>query len=246
MIKKTLIIVGPGGVGKGPLADLIRNDAVSIDPYRLRPEGPRRESDDPLYAHPKLRRELHSVLTTLGDSCRQIPCAPEKMEWFPTARVLFFTVRGVWQCLILHNLDADVAKAELYAPVLPAMLGIAEIKDAVGVPHVLVLNPSSTPLAEMFDWKDLEKKTEQNCAQRGDSPKSVQQRVGTIPTEAPAWRTLVVHQGAIELTGWPFPEHRFKTEDRSMLLREAKDFTLRHAPELRDFFKDDDELRTGM
>ena len=36
MVKSTLILVGPGGVGKGPLAKLIRTNAVTIDPYRLR------------------------------------------------------------------------------------------------------------------------------------------------------------------------------------------------------------------
>jgi hypothetical protein len=242
MTKQTLIIVGPGGVGKGPLADLIRNDAVSIDPYRMRPDGPRRESEDPLYTHPKLRDELHGVLSALGDSCRHIPCDSEQMEWFSRAKVLFFTVRGVWQCLILTDLNGDIGKAELYAPVLPAMLGITEIKDAVGTPHVLVLNPCDTSLGEMPDWAELEKKTEENCANRGDSTKSIQKRVGTVPTEAPSWRTLVAERGAVELTGWPFAEHRFMAEDRSTLLRQAKEFILRRAPQLEDFFKDENDL----
>lgn len=73
MIKNTLILTGPGGIGKGPLTNLIREDAVSIDPYRLRPDGPRRKSDDPLYAHPKLRTELHSILSSFGDFPRKIP-----------------------------------------------------------------------------------------------------------------------------------------------------------------------------
>ena len=242
MIKSTLILVGPGGVGKGPLAKLIRDDAVAIDPYRLRPDGPRQDSDDPLYAHPKLRTELHGILSSLGDFPRDIPCEPERMEWFARAKVLFFTVRGMWQCLILHGLDGDIAKAELYAPVLPAILSITEIQDAIGSPRVLVLNPVSTSLADMPDWTELEVKTRENCTSRNDPIESVQKRVGTIPLEAPAWRTLVAEQGAIELTSWPFPEYRFKTEDSSQLLRDARSFILRRAPELGSFLKSEDKL----
>ena len=173
MLKNTLIIVGPGGVGKGPLARLIRDDAVALDPYRLRKDGPRKESEDPLYAHPKLRRELHAVLSALGDSLRDIPCEAEQMEWFPKGKVLFFTVRGEWQCLIVHGLDSEIAKAELYAPVLPAILGIGEIGQAIGKASVIVLNPSPIRLAEMKNWTDLQDKTKENCERRGDSFASV-------------------------------------------------------------------------
>jgi hypothetical protein len=242
MIKSALIIVGPGGVGKGSLAKLIRDDAVSIDPYRLRPDGPRRDSDDPLYAHPKLRVELHSMLSSFGDSCHEIPCKPERMEWFPKSKILFFTVRSIWQCLILHNLTGTIAKAELYAPILPAMLSITEIHDSIGISRVLVLNPASISLTEMSDWKELEEKTKTNCEKRKDPAKSVDERVGTIIDEAPAWRTLIGEQGAYELEKWPFPEYRFMIEDNSQLLQEARRFILRRYPNLEEFFKLEDEL----
>ncbi|MCJ7729207.1 MAG: hypothetical protein MUO27_04935 [Sedimentisphaerales bacterium] len=242
MLENTLILVGPGGVGKGPLAQLIRDDAVTLDPYRLRWKGPRRDSDDPLYAHPKLRTELHSVLKALGDSLRRIPCEPEQMEWFAKAKVLFFTVRDEWQCLILHDLDGEVAKAELYAPILPAILGIPDISQAIGNTHVVVLNPSPERLTNMPDWSDLKSRTRDNCKQRGDSDNSVAKRVGTIPTEAPAWRTLVKEQGALEFTDWPFPEYRFKKEDSRQLLRKARRKILGHHPELEIFFKKEDEI----
>jgi len=243
MIKNTLILTGPGGIGKGPLANLIRDDAVAIDPYRLRPDGPRRKSDDPLYAHPKLRTELHSILSSFGDSARNIQReSNEAMEWFAKAKVLFFTVRGQWQCLIFHGLDGDIAKAELYAPALPAMLGIAEIEDVMGVPGVLVLNPASTSLSNMQDWRELEEKTRENCTLRGDPQESVQKRVDFITVEAPAWRKLVVEQGAIELTDWPFPEYRYKPENKSQLLRDARKFILGQAPDLEVFFKSELEI----
>jgi len=242
MDRSTLILVGPGGVGKGPLANLIREDAIAIDPYRLRPDGPRKESDDPLYAHPKLRAEIHGILSGFGETPRQIPCDPEKMEWFPRAKVLFFTVRGMWQCLILQGLHGEIAKAELYAPVLPAMLNVEEIREAIGHPIVLVLNPTATPLLEMTDWAELESKTRENCGSRGDSSDSVEKRVRTIPVEAPAWRALMANQGAIELTRWAFPEFRFKNEDNQQLLREAREVILRSHPQLGMFLKPDNAL----
>jgi hypothetical protein len=242
MPKSTLIIVGPGGIGKGPLSGLIKDDAVAIDPYRLRPDGPRRDSDDPLYAPPRIRTELHSLLTVLGDSLRPIPCEPERMEWFPKGKVLFFTVRSEWQCLILQGLDSEIAQAELYAPILPAILGIDEIRQSIGHIHVMVLNPCPKSLSDMADWRDLEDKTRYNCKQRGDSDTSVARRVGTIPIEAPAWKTLVRDQSALEFTDWPFPEHRFKNEDNVQLLRQARATILRQHPELETFFKEEHEI----
>lgn len=60
MIKNTLFIVGPGGIGKSPLSSLIKDEAVKIDPYRLRKRGPRDENDI-FYTHPKLRNELYDL-----------------------------------------------------------------------------------------------------------------------------------------------------------------------------------------
>ena len=242
MLKNTLIIVGPGGVGKGPLARLIRDDAVTLDPYRLRKDGPRRDSDDPLYAPPRLRTELQAVLSVLGDSFQVIPCGTEQMEWFSKGRVLFFTVRGEWQCLILHGLDGEIAKAELYAPVLPAILGIAEIGQAIGKTAVIVLNPSPISLAEMPNWTDLQEMTQENCEKRGDSAVSVAKRVGTIPIEAPAWRKLVTEYDALEIKDWQFPEYKFKTEDNRQLLLRARSIILELRPELDVFFKKKDTI----
>lgn len=243
MVKSTLIIVGPGGVGKGPLANLIREDAVAIDPYRLRPDGPRRDSEDPFYAHSKLRTEVREMLISLGDSPSEIQCENEQMEWFRRAKVLFFTVRrDEWQFLILHGINGDVAKAELYAPVLPAMLRLTEIHDAIGATRLLVLNPASKRLADMSDWGELETKTEENCKRRGDQPKSIEERKKSISVEAPAWRTLVTEHAAIEVTNWPFPEYRFNNEDKGQLLRDARSFILRLAPDLENFFKPEDRL----
>jgi hypothetical protein len=46
--------------------------------------------------------------------------------------------------------------------------------------------------------------------------------VKTIASEAPAWRTLITQQSALEMTSWAFPEFRFTDDNRSQLLREAR------------------------
>ncbi len=242
MLEHTLIIVGPGGAGKGPLAQLIRDDAATLDPYRLRRDGPRINLDDPLYAPPKLRDELCGILQGFGDSAQQIPCGTEKMEWFAKTKVLFFTVRGEWQFLILQDLEDQVAKAELYAPVLPALFSLPEICQLMGRTRVLILNPSPHGLLEMSDWEDLQSRTRDNIVRRGDLTRSVDRHVDTIAIEAPAWRTLIRENDALELTNWPFPEYRFAEENQEQLLLEARKTILRLDPELTVFFKNENEI----
>jgi len=72
MIERTVIIVGPGGVGKSPLDALFRDDIIKIDPYRLRPSGPR-DSNDIFYAHPKLRIVYLRATLTWAYSSRATP-----------------------------------------------------------------------------------------------------------------------------------------------------------------------------
>lgn len=242
MLENTLILVGPGGVGKGPLADLIKDDAIALDPYRLRKDGPRKDSDDPLYAPPRLRADLRAVLEGLGDRVQQFSCGSERMDWFPKAKMLFFTVRGEWQVLVLHGLQGTVAKSELYAPVLPAVLELPGIGDALGNTRVLVLNPSPVSLLDMTDWTDLEARTRRNVELRGDPQGSVQKRVGTITTEAPAWRAILRTAAGREVKGWSFAEHRFKNEDKRQLLPQARDAILGDHPDLAIFFKMDGEI----
>jgi hypothetical protein len=100
MIERTVIIVGPGGVGKSPLDALFRDDIIKIDPYRLRSSGPR-DSNDIFYAHPKLRNELLLILNALDVRSLQIGSAERPIEWFPRGKVLFFKVRRGWQFVIL-------------------------------------------------------------------------------------------------------------------------------------------------
>lgn len=70
MIHKTLIIVGPGGIGKSPLDKIVKAGILRIDPYRLRKDGPRPPNKsgekDMLYAHQNLREQLYLTYQRLG------------------------------------------------------------------------------------------------------------------------------------------------------------------------------------
>jgi len=244
MIEKTLIVVGPGGVGKSPLDALFKTD-IKIDPYRLRSSGPR-DSNDIFYVHPKLRNELHSVLENLGDKQK----TKDGVEWFPKSKVLFFKVREEWQLLIFAGLEGNLAKAEIYAPVLPAILSISNIKNLLGEVQIVVLNPASESLTEMQDWSELEAKTRHNCTKRGDSRTSVEKRVKSISEEAPVWKRLIVEYGATEYYPWGYPEYLYKTpgagtdlvKHQRQILREARQCLLEANPNVEDFLKTDDEI----
>ena len=142
MIRNTLVIVGPGGIGKSPLSHALRDDLHQVDPYRLRPDGPR-DRNDLFYGHPNLRKELHLALAALGEPPIPIGCG---VEWFPRAMALFFKVRTDWQLLLLHGRDADFGKMEIYAPALPVILGYPSIQQVFGALDVVVIHPGETVL----------------------------------------------------------------------------------------------------
>lgn len=209
MAKSTLIIVGPGGVGKSPIDGLVRSDVIRLDPYRLRTDGPRDQSDS-LYAPPKLHEELSRVFEAFDDRAMVKNADTETVEWYAKAGVLFFTVRGEWQFIIVPTDTGTLAKMEIYAPVLPTLLTINEFVTALGVRKIVVLNPAPTHLSTMGDWKAVEERTGHNCLERGDSDKSIQKRVKSVAVEAPFWRELVEKHGAIEAVDWQYPEYMYE------------------------------------
>lgn len=247
MIKSTLVLVGPGGIGKSPLSHALKPSLASVDPYRLRAGGPR-DRNDMLYVAPKLRHELHSVFHALSLEPRKLG---PTVEWFREAKLLFFQVRDDWQLLVLAGLDAALAKAEIYAPVIPLLLREPEIADILGRIEGLVLHPAAGSLRTMETWDELEAKTAANCARRGDDPQSIKKRTESIREEAPAWKAMV-DEGATEHEAWPFPEYIFKREGLTGsalrvhqidLLLEAKAALVARNPRLAVFLKTDDEIR---
>lgn len=246
MIKNTLILVGPGGIGKSPLDHIFKQNLLRIDPYRMRASGPR-DKNDVLYANPKLRSELHLVCQALNLSFEYLS---PTVEWVPQAWLLFFKVRDDWQLLLLEDLKADIAKAEIYAPIIPILLSQPRISHVFGKTAVVVLHPATQKLSTMADWSELEEKTRQNCLRRGDEASSVKKRVDSIKEEAPAWK-LMIKEGATEYENWQFPEHAYKpkvvtgsalVQHQVSLLLKAKTALTANNSRLEVFFKTDAEI----
>jgi len=250
VIDRTVVVVGPGGVGKSPLDALFRDDTVKIDPYRLRSDGPR-DTNDIFYAHPRLRHELQLVLATLGDEPHQMGCPDLPIEWFPRAKVLLYKMRGDWQLLVLNGLDGPIAKAEIYAPILPTLLSTPHISSLFGQVEIVVLNPAPESVMVAPDWKRLESKTKENCTGRGDSSKSIQDRVRSIAREAPAWKRLVLDHAATEYCDWEFPEYLYKRPPpgvgmvghQKQMLTRARKRLCDGNPDLDAFFKDEGPVK---
>lgn len=247
MIKNTLILVGPGGIGKGPLDHILKDHILKIDPYRMRPTGPR-NNDDTLYANPKLRDELHLVCQALNLS---FVCLSPIVEWFPTPKLLFFKVRNNWQLLILEGIDADIGKAEIYAPVIPVLFSQPQIRHIFGKTEVVVIHSGANMLGNMSKWTDLENETEKNCRLRGDDKDSITNRKNSIKEEAPIWKKMI-EQGATEYENWQFSEHTYQSKairDKVVLahqvpiLLRAKKALMKKNSRLEVFFKTDDEIK---
>lgn len=210
MVERTLVIVGPGGVGKTPLGKLIRDAVIQIDPYRLREKKHPRNEDDSLYAHPKLRCGLDRVATSFGDEPRDIGdvgC----IRWYPKSQMLSFKVREDWQLLILKGLAGELAKAEIFAPILNVLLEVKEIRCLFGELCIVVLNPLPQSICDMSDWRPLAEKTGENRLKRGDTCESAISGAVSVFEEGPAWRELIEERSAIEYRDWPFPEYVYKT-----------------------------------
>jgi len=253
MLKEAVIIVGPGGVGKSPLDILFKVD-TRIDPYRLRPGGPRGKNDW-LYTHPKLYNELVSTLRILGDKPRpSTPKKPNEIQWYDKSRTLCFNVRKEKQLLLLGGLNNKIAKAEIYAPVLCDILDgiIPNLERFFGKVHIILLNPASVSVTEMKDLKEIKDKTEYNCKERGDSASSVQKRRDSIDEEIPAWKKLVQQHNAKEYKDWKFPEYLYKRPPRKKslldhkidLLCRAKKCLIAGHPKLKRLLKSNQRIRT--
>jgi hypothetical protein len=115
---------------------------------------------------------------------------------------------------------------------------------------VIILNPAAESITVMQDWKSLEKKTQENCTERGDSPESIGKRVSSVAEEAPAWKQLIHQHSAVEYCAWEFPEYLYnkpfsgvdRVQHQKQILIKARSRLLEGNPDLSIFFKADDEI----
>jgi hypothetical protein len=239
MITNTVMIFGPGGIGKGPIDDIIRNDAIRIDPYRLRPAGPR-DKGDIFYAHKKLRSEMTNAFELLGDSCERLSEKPE-VEWFPKCKTTFFDVRGEWQWLLLGGLSATLAKAEIYAPAVPILFSRPDVRSLFGTLSIIILNPADSLPTLNGDFTSIKSKTTENCSKRKDSDESIEKRVGSIDEEAAAWENML-KLGGTEFPNWELPEYIYRTNQIETMLA-ARNRLIEGNSALEQFFKSEAEIQ---
>lgn len=240
MVETTFMIFGPSGVGKSPLDKLVRKDVIRLEPYRLRPGGPR-NAGDVLYAPPCLREQLHLTFHRLGLA----PSFPARgIEWFPQAMTVLLKVRTDWQVLFLAGVEGKLAKAEIYAPSLIQLLDIPAIRHLFGDLKMVILNPATkaigpeaqSPGEEEALLQALIECTEQNCTMRGDPSEQAKKRAESVREELPAWRRLI-YLGAREYVGWPFPEYKYGRRDDPdpIILAQARSELVRRWPDLAVF-----------
>lgn len=240
MITDTLLVVGPGGIGKSPLDKALKAEVGRIDPYRLRKAGPR-DAKDIFYAHPRLRDELYLTYQRLGIS---LSCLSDAVHWFPAANTLFLRVRDEWQLLMLEALPAGIAKAEIFAPAIPTMFENPQVRRWFGRVSMIILNPVG-PLAALPDLSSIKTATEINCQKRGDTSPSIQKRVASIDEEAGAWRQMIA-LGATEFDNWGFAEYVFREKGEKATLVQARNTLLERCPSLEVFFKTEEEILLGL
>jgi hypothetical protein len=247
-MRNTLVLVGPGGIGKSPLDHILKQDVVRADPYRLRATKRPRGSDDILYAHPKLRTELHLVCHAMNLSFVSLA---KGIEWCPQVMLLFLKVRTDWQLLPLGRLTGDLLKAEIYAPAIPVLLSEPLIAHLFGRVESIVLHPANGKLKELSDWEEIKTKTMQNCIRRGDKEASALDRAKTVDEEAPAWSQMI-EEGGTEYDGWRFPECEYTPpslegtvllDHQISTLLLAKAALLERNQHLEVFFKADEEIK---
>lgn len=230
MAKDSIIIIGSGGIGKGPLSKLFKVDHT-WNPYRMRITGPRKD-DGTKYVSPTVYLQFQLILKRLGydpivvgylneaPSIDNIPghevLSSEEKEWFDKNRtgilwygeskILFYPVRTEqFQMLVLDG--HGVVQAELYALVLEKLLN-SDVKAEFGNVSALILNPMSEKIDDSLVVK-MQEKTKINCELRLDESKNKDKRVNTIPTELPIWNALAGLSNVYDCTNWIWPEGRY-------------------------------------
>ncbi len=235
MIKDTLFIFGPGGVGKSPLDYIIRDDIIRIDPFRLRKSGPR-DTNDIYYANPKLKDEIYNTFRSLDTRGRYLS---ENVLWYSRARTLFIRVREDWQILFLSHPYTFRAKAEIYSPLLPILFDNKKIRDCFGQIHLILLNPGYN----LNNIKAIKEKTGENCKKRGDKDDSIKKRVKSIDEEIESWNILMDKFGALEFNNWRFSEYKYTASNKLELLKQARACLIDGDSQLEIFLKTDDEIK---
>jgi hypothetical protein len=236
--RSVIIIMGPGGVGKGPTAKLFKVDHV-WEPYRMRIKGPK-DRDKTTYVSPTVYLQLQLIIQDLGDKClklgelsdaphiegiqdsssiltaetKKIFDANRKcVLWYPKGNVLLYPVRNE-QFQMLIPWGEGTVQVELYAPALTVMLERKDLRSEFGDFSILILNPTDRDLKTCPESAIMDR-TNTNCTNRGDNDDDITKRVNSVPKELPEWKTLIEKGYAKDCRNWKFPEWRYIRPDLS-------------------------------
>lgn len=248
MFIETIIIVGPGGIGKSPLSGLFGTDIILLDPFRLRKDGPR-DNKDKNYANPNLWDFMDGIFDeNINETVKKEELCIIRKEMI---LALFFKVRNDYQILFIQNLDKEkqsLARLEIYAPILNKILEDKKYESIFGKVHLIILNPLINSYNDKnFDFEDLKRKTRTNCKERGDSEKSINDRIDNLEEEWDAWKKLIEffknenEKGnqqyfCYEYKNWEFAEFKYKNKEKEVL-DEARKKLVENNTELEKFFK---------
>jgi len=221
-MKVNLCILGPPGVGKAVVHDLLHDNVVTIDPYRARKEGARAEED--VYVSPVMLRELLNLNRTFDDDSPVLRIDSERGDVEPYLiggreyrrwlevynRASFFLVRNTQQVLLHKEIDSDFRKIEIFAPVLNDILDHPEVYDVIPFLEefdktvFLLLNPLSKSIrdfspAQIIDRAGWIRERWREIQDRRDElknkqvdPGEVQLRINLLPVEAAAWKKFAL------------------------------------------------------
>lgn len=228
-----LCVLGPAGIGKSPLDALFRNQATTIEPYRVR-KAPR-GSDDRYYVASEVLQALLSLCRELGEPFYIVDSKKEGNSYLDGSRrwieiygqATFFTVRNVEQVL-LHSIatpTSTVRKIEVFGPVLASLLSRISLENRprfitdVNLTFFILLNPckesfrqiSGDQVIQAYDWPFLQRERARRRGKVADEI-DVQARIASLLDELAAWKSLWGLQGnfdVIEVTEWDVFEYTY-------------------------------------
>lgn len=242
---KLLFVIGPGGVGKSPLAKTLHEDCVSLDPIRYRKDGPR-DKNDSFYVSETEYLDKKNQLTESNGQDDLIENEHTGSVFYKNGNALVFKTKESDQILYIpmEVIDEQLYKLEVHSSEISFLL------DKVGIDKMLIadiffvfLNPSSFPISNPKCLEDMKQLTRLNCEKRSENPNgdvtSINYRVNAVEEDLVIWNELMNRYPSkfFEFTEWEYPEYEYKNRNHNEITKEVYELVADKAPDLIDFFQ---------